>query len=390
MVGLDDAIKQSAKQLIGESLEKMSKETLESTFGRQIPRSYLDSTGKNLTKSGAEKFYRTSIRAMIREGGEDGPARAVEATAKALGVTPAEAAEIVVGNLGVTLTRQLADQAVQTSLKASGRTLKEIICSTPSAIRGFLRSTYDNAIRLGRDPKQALAQTRKLGRSISAERAKLTLGYGLGAGVLVTLGFGAWELGSSLFDRIGTGAEAEPQQEIDETVPDQPSAVIGQSLIGLSGMAIGAVALMGVLTMGGKKENAVAAAEDDEEDDGAGGFDQIDDSQIDKVIDSMRDEGMAIGPVQRTGLIEILTDAEKAEICDLARLFFEDNENEIREALAKRSKIKWFSWWQRRNPFLDETRYPRIRYGREPGGIKNITGRQHFTKCLQELINRMR
>jgi hypothetical protein len=260
MVGVDEAIEQGTKQLIGESLEKMTKEGLESTFGRTIPRSYLDSTGKNLTKSGAEKYFRTSIRAMIREGGENGPANALQATVKALGVSQAEAAEIVVGNLGISLTRQGGEAAVRAALNASGMTLKQIICATPSAIKGFLRSTFDNAIRLGRDPKQALAQTRKLGRSISAERAKMALGYGLGAGVLVTLGFGAWELGSSLVDRVRS-PDQDPEKEIEEIVPEEPSSVIGQSVIGLTAIAAGGVALLGVLTMGGKKDKAVAAAE---------------------------------------------------------------------------------------------------------------------------------
>jgi hypothetical protein len=123
-----------------------------------------------------------------------------------------------------------------------------------------------------------------------------------------------------------------------------------------------------------------------------GGFDQIDDSPINKVIDSMRDEGMAIGPVQRLGMDEILTEAERAEICDLARLFFEDNEDEIRQALANGSKIMWVSWWEQRNPFLDESRYPTNRYSRlrRPGGIKHIPGRMHFRNCLGELVKQMR
>lgn len=257
MVGIDDFAKQGLKQ----SIKGIPTETIEQAFGRKIPRSYLDSAGKNLTSSGGERYVRTSIRAMIREGGEDGPANAIQATAKALGVSQAEAAEIVVGNLGITLTRQLADQAVQSSLKASGKSLKEIICSTPSAIKGFLRSVYDNAIRLGRNPRQALAQTRRLNRSISAERAKLTLGYGLGATVLVTLGFGAWEIGSSLVDRVRS-PDQDPEKEIEEITPEEPSSIIGQSVIGLTGVAAGGVALLGVLTMGGKKEKAVAAAEE--------------------------------------------------------------------------------------------------------------------------------
>lgn len=385
-----EGIQQTTKQIITEGLEKIPKESLQQTFGRQIPRSYLNSTGDALTKSGAERYYRTSIRAIIREGGANGPEQAIEATVKALGVSRAQAADIVVGNLGIALTRQGADEAVQAALKASGRSLKEIICATPSVIRGFLGSVYDNAIRLGRNPRQALRDTKKLSQSIAFQRAKMTLGWSVGASAVMILGYNAWQVGTGLFDRTKPEKTKEQaEQEMDEISGQSAPAIIGQSVMGLTAIGIGGVALLGVLTMGGKKDKAVAAAEDDEEDDGVGGFDQIDDSQIDKVIDQMREEGMAIGPVQRIGLIKILTDAEEAEICDLARLFFEDNEDEIREALANRSKIMWVSWWDRRNPFLDKTRYPRRLGDRNPGGIKNMIGRQHFTKCLNELINRM-
>ena len=378
-----EGIQQTTKQIITEGLEKIPKESLQQTFGRQIPRSYLNSTGDALTKSGAERYYRTSIRAIIREGGANGPEQAIEATVKALGVSRAQAADIVVGNLGIALTRQGADEAVQAALKASGRSLKEIICATPSVIRGFLGSVYDNAIRLGRNPRQALRDTKKLSQSIAFQRAKMTLGWSVGASVVMILGYNAWQVGTGLFDRTKPEKTKEQaEQEMDEISGQSAPAIIGQSVMGLTAIGIGGVALLGVLTMGGNKDKAVAAAEDDEEDD-----DQMD-RMIGNVLDQMREEGMAIGPVQRIEMSEILTEAERAEICDLARLFFEDNEDEIREALANRSNIMWVSWWDRRNPFLDKTRYPHRLGDRKPGGIKHWSGRSHFQDCLQDLINR--
>lgn len=475
-----EGIQQTTKQIITEGLEKIPKESLEQTFGRQIPRSYLNSTGEALTKSGAERYYRTSIRRIIREGGENGPEQAIEATVKALGVSRSEAADIVVGNLGVALTRQSADEAVQAALKASGRSLKEIICATPSAIRGFLGSVYDNAIRLGRNPRQALRDTKKLSQSIAFQRAKMTLGWSVAASTVMILGYNAWQFGSGLFDRTKPEKTKEQaEQEVDQISGQPATAIIGQSVMGLTAIGIGGVALLGVLTMGGeKKDVAVAASEEgdfvcedcglvfvgdkpdvcddcgctdiqpmlqdkgwdprdvhnpwktppenprsrmridrmprkpDNYDElveerrknlekinrlrGKGGFDEIDDSQMDQmignVLDRMREEGMAIGPVQSIDQNRILTDAERAEICDLARLFVEDNEDEIRQALANGSPIMWVSWWEQRNPFLDESRYPTSRYSRlrRPGGIKHIPGRMHFRNCLGELVNRMR
>ena len=276
MVGLDDAIKQgtkegieesieqgvkqSAKQLIEESMTTATKSTLESTFGRQIPKSYLDATGEQLTKSGAEKFYRTSVRRMIREGGENGPKQALEATVKALGVTQAEAAEIVVGNLGVTLTRQGADEAVQLALKASGRSLKEIICATPSVIRGFLRSVYDNAIRLGKNPKQALRQTKKLKESIAFKRAALTLGVPAAGAVIIGAGYSIYNIFTDMRSAASNPSEEQAETQSEEP-PSTPSQVIGQSIVGLSAIGIGGVALLSVLMLGGGKDKAVAASE---------------------------------------------------------------------------------------------------------------------------------
>jgi hypothetical protein len=116
----------------------------------------------------------------------------------------------------------------------------------------------------------------------------------------------------------------------------------------------------------------------------------------------MRDDGMAIGPVKRIspegyGLsTKILTDAEEAEACDLARLFYEDNEEEIREVMAEARmeyhdldkalelpgyipvELDWESWWNQRNPFPDKSRHQRNSL------------RTHFKMCLQELIKQMR
>ena len=261
MVGLDDAvkqtIKQSSKQIIEESMIAATKSSLEATFGRQIPKSYLNATGEQLTKSGAEKFYRTSIRRMIREGGENGPKQALEATVKALGVTPAKAADIVVGNLGVQLSRQGANEAVQAALKASGRSLKEIICATPSVIRGFLKSVYDNAIRLGKNPKQALRQTKKLKESIAFKRAALVLGIPAAGAVIIGAGYSAY----NIFSDMRSAASEEQAETQAEEPPSTPGEVIGQSIIGLSAIGIGGIALLSVMTLGGKKDKAVAASE---------------------------------------------------------------------------------------------------------------------------------
>ena len=543
MVGLDDAvkqgtkegieesieqtIKQSSKQIIEESMTTATKSSLEATFGRQIPKSYLDATGEQLTKSGAEKFYRTSVRRMIREGGENGPKQALEATVKALGVSQAEAAEIVVGNLGVQLSRQGADEAVQAALKASGRSLKEIICATPSVIRGFLRSVYDNAIRLGKNPKQALRQTKKLKESIAFKRAALVLGVPAAGAVIIGAGYSIYNIVSDMGSAASNPSEEQAETQAEEP-PSTPSQVIGQSIIGLSAIGIGGIALLSVMALGGKKDKAVAASEegdfvcadcglvfvgdkpdvcddcgctdiqpmlqdkgwdprdvhnpwktppeddqtrirrrlrkdpvpkirmdpsdrydelmrerrerrdrllermrrreqgrfkiprvpeeddedDDDDDDDMGGFgfdqipdpwfeDQLDD-MVEEAVGKMRDDGMAIGPVKRIspegyGLsTKILTDAEEAEACDLARLFYEDNEEEIREVMAEARmeyhdldkalelpgyipvELDWESWWNQRNPFPDKSRHQRNSL------------RTHFKMCLQELIKQMR
>ncbi len=262
--GIEQGVKQSAKQLIEESMTVATKSSLESTFGRQIPKSYLDATGEQLTKSGAEKFYRTSIRRMIREGGENGPKQALEATMKALGVSSSEAAEIVVGNMGVSLARQGGEAAVQAALKASGRSLKEIICATPSVIRGFLRSVYDNAIRLGKNPKQALRQTKKLKESIAFKRTAMILGVPAAGAVIIGAGYSAYNIFSGMQSSASNPSEEEASTQAEED-PSTPSEVIGQSLIGLSAIGIGGLGLVAVLMMGGdKKEKAIAASESED------------------------------------------------------------------------------------------------------------------------------
>lgn len=262
--GIEQGVKQSAKQLIEESMTTATKATLESTFGRQIPKSYLNATGEQLTKSGAEKFYRTSIRRMIREGGENGPKQALEATMKALGVSSSEAAEIVVGNLGVSLARQGGEAAVKAALKASGRSLKEIICAAPSVIRGFLRSVYDNAIRLGKSPKQALRQTKKLKESIAFKRAALILGVPAAGAVIIGAGYSAYNMFSGMQSSASNPSEDEASTQAEED-PSTPSEVIGQSILGLSAIGIGGLGLVAVLMMGGdKKEKAIAASESED------------------------------------------------------------------------------------------------------------------------------
>ena len=269
MVGVDDAIKQgtkegieaveqgvkqSAKQLIEDSMTTATKSTLESTFGRQIPKSYLDATGEQLTKSGAEKFYRTSVRRMIREGGENGPKQALEATVKALGVTQAEAAEIVVGNLGVTLTRQGADEAVQLALKASGRSLKEIICATPSVSGDSGPSTTTSS---GQGSVGSASDQETKGPSLSS-RPCSHLGVPaagaviIGAGSPSTTSSPTWDQASTRRRNSQTGVRG---------TTSTPSEVIGQSIVGLSAIGIGGVALLSVLMLGGRKDKAVNASE---------------------------------------------------------------------------------------------------------------------------------
>jgi len=252
--GIKEGIEQGLKQSAIDSLQKISVESLESIFGRQIPKSYLNSTGDALTKSGARRYFRTSTRALIKEGGEDGPARALEATVKALGVSQSEAAEIVVGNLGVRLIRANADDAVMAALRGSKKTLSEIICSTPATIKSFVRSVYDNAIRLGRSPRQALKQARSVSDSIAFKRATLILGVPAAGAVVFGAGWAIYTIGSDL---VGRGKEPEPSQA-EEPVDEPPQKIIGQSIMGLTAIGLGGVALLSVLAMGGKKENAVA------------------------------------------------------------------------------------------------------------------------------------
>ena len=252
--GIKEGIQQGLKQSAIDSLQKISVESLESIFGRQIPKSYLNSTGDALTKSGARRYFRTSTRALIKEGGEDGPARALEATVKALGVSQSEAAEIVVGNLGVRLIRANADEAVMAALRGSKKTLSEIICSTPATIKSFVRSVYDNAIRLGRSPRQALKQARSVSDSIAFKRATLILGVPAAGAVVFGAGWAIYTIGSDL---VGRGKEPEPSQA-EESVDEPPQKIIGQSIMGLTAIGLGGVALLSVLAMGGKKENAVA------------------------------------------------------------------------------------------------------------------------------------
>ena len=263
---VEQGVKQSVKQGVEStlkasmvnSLQAMSKEGLESTFGRQIPKSYLNSAGTALTKSGAEKFYRTSIRAMIREGGEEGLENAVKATSKSLGMPTAQAAELVVGNLGSRLTRQLGSESVQAALKGTGKTISEIICSSPAVIRSFLGSVYRNAIRMGKNPKQALKEAKAVSKSIAFKRATLVLGVPAAAYVLFAGGYAAY----NMFSGISSPTPASEQDATDQAEKSlsDPGAVLGQSIMGITAVAGGGIILPGVL-MTGDKEKAVAAAE---------------------------------------------------------------------------------------------------------------------------------
>ena len=162
MVGIDDAIKQgtkegieesieqgvkqSAKQLIEESMTTATKSTLESTFGRQFGH-YLDATGERDQVLSRELYH--SVRRMIREGGENDPKR-LRSTVKALGSPRPKPPDS--GRTGSHVTRRGADEAVQLALKASGRSLKEII-ATSSVIGDRIRLRQRVVCK---NPKQAL------------------------------------------------------------------------------------------------------------------------------------------------------------------------------------------------------------------------------------------
>ena len=258
--GIGESIEQGIKQSSVDALKATSKGTLENLFGRKIPKSYLNSTGDALTDSGAKKFLRTGIRGIVREGGEEGPANALQAVKQALGVPGDEAAQIVVGNLGVRLTRANADEAVMAALKSNKKTLSEIICSSPANIKLFIRSVYDNAIRLGKNPRQALKQAKDVSESIAFKRASLILGVPVAAIFVLGAGWSIYNIGSDLLNRSG---ESEPSQA-EDPIDDPPGSVIGQSIVGLSAIGIGGLGLLAVLTMGGNKEkSAVAASEYD-------------------------------------------------------------------------------------------------------------------------------
>ena len=260
--GVKQGVESTLKASMVNSLQAMSKEGLESTFGRQIPRSYLDSTGKSLTKSGAEKFYRTSIRGIIRDGGPEGLENAIKATSKSLGIPTAQAAEMVVGNLGSRLTRQLGSESVQAALKGTGKTIREIICSSPAVIRSFLGSVYRNAIRLGKNPKQALKEAKAVSKSIAFKRATLVLGVPAAAYVLFAGGYAAYNMFSGIPSPT-PASEQDATEQAEKSLSD-PGAVLGQSIMGITAVAGGGILLLGVLMTGNKKDKAVAASEDED------------------------------------------------------------------------------------------------------------------------------